>query len=160
MNRKTETIEPTASNGSRPTTFTPTTKRQRRRHDRRQRQLDTYAYNIDGRQTADHDALGDTTTTVYDAVGNVLRVTDALGWTTTFQYDTMDRKIAEIDPLPQAGDQSAGGRPAALNERPRHGARLGGCRRRPHDHLDLRRQWQRGDRDRSTGNTTWTQYNG
>jgi YD repeat-containing protein len=59
-----------------------------------------YAYNLAGRQTQVTDALGDTTTTVYDAVGNVLCVTNALGATTFFQYDTMNRKVAEIDPLP------------------------------------------------------------
>ena len=64
----------------------------------------SYVYNLEGRQTETIDALGDTTTTVYDAVGNVLWVTNALGATTFFLYDAMDRRIAEISPLPQAGE--------------------------------------------------------
>jgi uncharacterized delta-60 repeat protein/RHS repeat-associated protein len=108
LDRKTETIEPTAPNGTRPTTYYV--------YDQSGNLIATtdadgnttaFAYNLVDRQTTVTDALGDSTTTVYDAVGNVLEVTDPLGWATTFQYDTMDRKIAETDPLPQAGEAQA-----------------------------------------------------
>ena len=39
-----------------------------------------------------------TTTTTYDALGDVLTVTDPLGRTTTYHYDNLGRKIEEIDP--------------------------------------------------------------
>ena len=62
---------------------------------------------MEGRQTQVIDALGDTTTAVYDAVGNVLAVTNALGATTFYQFDLMNRKIAEISPLPLAGQSQS-----------------------------------------------------
>ena len=39
------------------------------------------------------DALGQTSTTVYDAVGNVLKVTDRNGHVTTDAYDAINRPI-------------------------------------------------------------------
>ena len=67
-----------------------------------------YVYNVEGRQTEVVNALDGATTTTYDAVGNVLSVTDALGWTTSYVYDAMNRKVAEIEPLPQADGQLEG----------------------------------------------------
>ena len=67
-----------------------------------------YVYNIDDLQTEVIDALADTTTTVYDAVGNAIATTNALGFTTWFVYDTMDRKIAAISPLPLGEGQGEG----------------------------------------------------
>ncbi len=77
-----------------------------------------YGYNLEGRRTTVTDALGDVATTVYDTVGNVLSVTtpspnlpvgsgpDDPGVTTFFQYDSMDRKIAQVSPLPLGEEQA------------------------------------------------------
>jgi len=44
-------------------------------------------------------ALGYTSTTVYDAAGRAGAGIDPLGYRTTFSYDTAGRRIAEIGPL-------------------------------------------------------------
>jgi YD repeat-containing protein len=44
------------------------------------------------------DALNHTTSTVYDAAGNVARQLDALGKTTTFAYDALNRRTAVTAP--------------------------------------------------------------
>jgi RHS repeat-associated protein len=48
--------------------------------------------------------FGDAIATVYDAVGNPISTTNAFGFTTQYVYDTMNQEIAEVDPLPLAGD--------------------------------------------------------
>ena len=66
----------------------------------------SYVYDKLGRQTEEIEPqvatpsgnVNPTTTTLYDAVGNVLAVTNALGYTTRYQYDVENRQIAEIDP--------------------------------------------------------------
>ena len=45
------------------------------------------------------DALGNLTTTLYDANGNVTSVTDADNNVTTFAYDALNRKSGETTPL-------------------------------------------------------------
>lgn len=53
-------------------------------------------------QTVDPAGLNLTTTTTYDAVGNVETVTDPYGNTTTFEYDSLNRRTKVIDPLGHA----------------------------------------------------------
>ena len=45
------------------------------------------------------DPLGNTSTTAYDADGNVTSITDPLGHTTTYQYDRLNRQTSMTDPL-------------------------------------------------------------
>ena len=112
-----------------------------------------YVYNIDDLQTQVIDALHDTTTTVYDAVGNVISTTDALGNMTTYVYDTMDRKVAQISPLPYLGE----GQGVTVFSVP--GLGLVVCGGGPTT------TWQYDANGYVTavtdplGNTTWTQYN-
>jgi RHS repeat-associated protein len=63
----------------------------------------SYAYDSENRQIAEIDAYGTslqrTTTTVYDANGNVINTINALGAVTTYIYDGDDRQIAEQTPV-------------------------------------------------------------
>ena len=45
------------------------------------------------------DALGDVTTTVFDAAGNTLRQTNARGSTTSYAYDALNRMVQSTDAL-------------------------------------------------------------
>jgi YD repeat-containing protein len=45
------------------------------------------------------DAMGNQSTTVYDAAGNVINTIDPLGNTTTYVYDADNRQTVKIDPI-------------------------------------------------------------
>jgi RHS repeat-associated protein len=66
--------------------------------------LDTtsFAYDAQNRQTLEVDAYGtsiqETTTTVYDAAGNVVKTVNARGNPTTYSYDALDRQVTEQTP--------------------------------------------------------------
>jgi YD repeat-containing protein len=75
--------------------------------------LTTNIYNLNDERISTSNALGNATTTMHDAVGNILSVTSPAPQPATgtpnspvpnpqtwFIYDTMNRKTAEIDPLP------------------------------------------------------------
>ena len=47
-----------------------------------------------GRVKTKTDALGNVTTTVYDAAGNMTEVDYARGYKTTYAYDTLNRRVA------------------------------------------------------------------
>ena len=102
MNRKTQQKLPDADGGGhRPiTSYTLRRHREPRLGHRSPRQRHPLCYDLRNRQTQVTDALGDTTTTTFDAVGNVIFVTDALGRTTDFQYDSLNRKVLVTAPLP------------------------------------------------------------
>ena len=72
----------------------------------------TYSYDDRGRQTGETDAVGTpvqrTTTTVYDAVGNVIETIDPLGRVTTYSYDALNRQTGETDAV---GTPCSGRRP-------------------------------------------------
>jgi YD repeat-containing protein len=58
-----------------------------------------YTYDFRDRQTSSTNALNQTTSTTYDAIGNVLSITDASGNTTRYVYDALNRKTAETNAL-------------------------------------------------------------
>jgi RHS repeat-associated protein len=77
----------------------------------------SFAYDALNRQTAQIEANGvaglqRTTTSVYDAAGNVVQSVDALGFTTTTVYDALNRATQVTDP---AGDVSTTVYDAASN---------------------------------------------
>ncbi len=59
----------------------------------------TTIYDAAGEAIATIDALGNRTTTAYDAAGNAVAVTDANNHTTTSVYDADNRQIATVDAL-------------------------------------------------------------
>jgi|GEM_PF-3764548 len=74
-----------------------------------------------GRPLTSTDPLGHTTTTTYDAAGNVTSVANALGQTTTLAYNAMNRAASVSDPL---GNVTSFGYDAAGSAGPHHIARL------------------------------------
>jgi len=64
----------------------------------------SYSYNLAGDQTSQADPDAGTSTSSYDADGNLLSVTDARGKTISYAFDKDDRKIAEYDTTGGAGE--------------------------------------------------------
>ena len=61
----------------------------------------TYTYDAKGQLLKSHDSSTNTSTSsTYDAVGNVLTSTDALNHQTTFAYDAKNREIKITDAYP------------------------------------------------------------
>jgi RHS repeat-associated protein len=108
LNRQTQVTQPADGNGNHPTTkYTCDQSGNLAATTDPNGNVTSYGYNIENRQTQATDALSNTTTVIYDAVGNVISSTDALGRTTATQYDAMNRRVSQTAPLPDASWQTA-----------------------------------------------------